>query len=187
MAIETPKYDLLQKNGKFEIRKYQGYINASVEIDSDFRNALSKGFGILADYIFGNNRTKTSIQMTAPVTEQAVRSKKIEMTAPVTSGTIKEGKRYLISFTMPSKYNIESLPEPVNKTITIHKVEPHKAAVVKFSGYLNEKTATKKTQELEAWIKKNHLDYKPGFTLAQYNPPRIPGPLRRNEIIADLA
>jgi hypothetical protein len=186
VAIETPKYDILQKNGIFEIRKYQGYISASVEIESDFRNALGKGFGILADYIFGNNRAKTSIQMTAPVTEQKVRSKKIEMTAPVTSGTLREGQRYLISFTMPSKYDIQDLPEPVNKTITIHKIEPHKAVVVKFSGYLNEKTAAKKTQELEAWIKKNHLDYKHGFTIAQYNPPWIPGPFRRNEIIATL-
>jgi hypothetical protein len=186
VVIETPKYDILQKDGKFEIRKYQGYINASVEIESDFRNALGKGFGILADYIFGNNRAKTNIQMTAPVTEQKVRSKKIEMTAPVTSGTLREGQRYLISFTMPSKYDIQDLPEPVNKTITIHKIEPHKAAAVKFSGYLNEKTAAKKTQELEAWIKKNHLDFKPGFTVAQYNPPWIPGPFRRNEIIVEL-
>jgi hypothetical protein len=186
VAIETPKYDILQKDGKFEIRKYQGYINASVEIESDFSNALSKGFGILADYIFGNNRAKTSIQMTAPVTEQKVRSKKIEMTAPVTSGTLREGQRYLISFMMPSKYDIQDLPEPVNKTITIHKIEPHKAAAVKFSGYLNEKNAAKKTQELEAWIKKTHLDFKPGFTIAQYNPPWIPGPFRRNEIIAEM-
>ena len=108
------------------------------------------------------------------------------MTAPVTSGTITEGKRYLISFTMPSKYDIDNLPEPVNKTITINKVESHKAAVVKFSGYLNEKTTTKKTRELEAWLKKKALDYKPEFTIAQYNPPWIPGPFRRNEIIADL-
>lgn len=187
MAIETPKYDLIQKDGKFEIRKYQEYINASVEIDSDFRNSLGEGFNILADYIFGNNRTKTSIQMTAPVTEQTVKTQKIEMTAPVTSGTITEGKKYIISFTMPSKYDIENLPEPVNSAITIHKIEPHKSAVLKFPGYFNEKTTNKKTEELETWLKKNHLDYNPRFTLAQYNPPWIPGPFRRNEIIADLS
>jgi hypothetical protein len=187
MAIETPRYELLQKDGKYEIREYQEYINASVEINSNFKNALGKGFSILADYIFGNNRTKTSIQMTAPVTEQTVKNQKIEMTAPVTSGTITEGQRYVISFTMPSKYDLTSLPDPVNKTITIHKVEPHKVAVVKFPGYINEKTAVRRTQELESWLKKNHWDYKTWFTLAHYNPPWIPGPFRRNEIMADLS
>lgn len=186
MAIEAPKYDILQKDGKFEIRKYQEYINASVEIESDFRDALGKGFGILADYIFGNNRAKTSIQMAAPVTEQKVRSKKIGMTAPVTLGTLRENQKYLISFTMPSKYTLETLPEPLNKTISVHKVAPHKAAALKFSGYANEKTTAKKTQELEAWLKKSNLHTKSNFILAQYNPPWIPGPFRRNELIAKL-
>jgi len=186
MSIEILKFESLQKDGKFEIRKYQEYINASIEIDSEFKDALGKGFGILADYIFGNNRAKTNIEMTAPVTEQAVKSKKIEMTAPVTSARVGEGKKYLISFTMPSKYTLETLPEPLNKTISVQKVTPYKAAVLKFSGYLNEKTTAKKTQEMEAWLKKNNLQTKSGFILAQYNPPWIPGPFRRNELIAKL-
>jgi hypothetical protein len=79
MSIETPRFNIVQKDGKFEIREYQEYINASVEIESDYKSAINEGFRILADYIFGNNRAKTSISMTAPVTEQAVKSKKIEM------------------------------------------------------------------------------------------------------------
>ena len=76
MAIEIPKFEILQKDGKFEIRKYQEYINASVEIDSEYQACFGEGFRILADYIFGNNRAKTNIEMTAPVTEQAVKSKR---------------------------------------------------------------------------------------------------------------
>ena len=186
MSIETPKYNIVQKEGQFEIREYAGYINASVEIESDFKSAINEGFRILADYIFGNNRAKTSISMTAPVTEQEVKSKKIEMTAPVTSAKVGEDKRYLVSFTMPSKYNLESLPEPINKMISINKVAAHKSAVLKFSGYLNEKLIARKTQELELWLKKNNLQAKSGYSAAQYNPPWIPGPFRKNEIIANL-
>ena len=186
MPIETPKYDVLQKDGKFEIRQYQEHINASVEIDADFRNALNQGFGVLADYIFGNNRTKTSIEMTAPVTGQAVKSTKIEMTAPITSVKGGEGKKYLVSFTMPSKYNLESLPEPMNTTILLQKIAPHQAAALRFSGYLNEKTISKKTQEIETWLNKNSLKGKSSYIVAQYNPPWIPGMFRRNEIIAEL-
>jgi len=35
MALETPKYEILQKDGKFEIRQYEGYILAEVEIEAD--------------------------------------------------------------------------------------------------------------------------------------------------------
>ena len=186
MAIETPKFETLQKDGKFEIRKYQEYTVASVEIESDFKHALVEGFRILADYIFGNNRAKASIEMTVLVTEQSVTGQKIEMTAPVIAARASEGKKYLISFTMPSKYNLETLPEPANKNISFVTVAPHKAAVLKFSGYMSEKTTTKKTQTMEAWLKKNDLRTKSDFSLAQYNPPWIPGPFRKNEIIVEL-
>ena len=108
------------------------------------------------------------------------------MTAPVTAAKMGEGKEYIISFTMPSKYTLATLPEPVNKNISINKVASHKAAALKFSGYSNEKTTSKKTQELEVWLKKNNFQTKPDFILAQYNPPCIPGPFRRNEIIVEL-
>jgi hypothetical protein len=186
MSIETPKFNIVQKDGKFEIREYQEYINASVEIESDYKSAVNEGFRILADYIFGNNRAKTSISMIAPVTEQTVKSKKIEMTAPVTSTKVVGDKKYLISFTMPAKYTLASLPEPINKSISIYKVAPHKAVALKFSGYLNESTAAKKTQEMEAWLKQNNIQAKEGFITAQYNPPWILGPFRKNEIIANL-
>jgi hypothetical protein len=186
MAIETPKFTLLQKDGKFEIRKYEGYISASVEVEADYNHALGEGFGILADYIFGNNRAKTSIAMTAPVTGQAVKNQKIEMTAPVTAKQAGDGKKHEISFTMPAKYTLDNLPEPVNTAISVYKVEPYKAAVLKFSGYMNEKNTVKKIQELQMWLKANKLEAKSGFVSAQYNPPWILGPFRRNEIIAEI-
>jgi hypothetical protein len=187
MSIETPKFNIVQKDGKFEIREYQEYINASVEIESDYKSALNEGFRILADYIFGNNRAKSRIDMTAPVTEKAGKSKRIEMTVPVTSSKLGESKKYLVSFTMPGKYTLESLPEPTNRTISIYKVAPHKAVALKFSGYVNEKTTANKTQDLEEWLKKSDLQAKDDFMVAQYNPPWILGPFRKNEIIAKLS
>jgi hypothetical protein len=204
MSIETPKFSIVQKDNKFEIREYQEYINASVEIESDYKSAINDGFSILADYIFGNNWAKSRIEMTAPVTGQATKSekigmtapvtaakigesKKIGMTAPVTAAKLGESKKYLISFTMPAKYSLESLPEPTNKTISIHKVAAHKAVALKFSGYLNEKINAKKTQEMEEWLKTHNLQAKDDFMVAQYNPPWILGPFRKNEIIAKVS
>jgi hypothetical protein len=186
MAIESPRYETVRKDNKFEIREYEEYILAEVEIDGDFGSALQKGFRILADYIFGGNTSRARINMTVPVTEQAVVSEKIEMTAPVTSSPVDEGKKYIIAFTMPSKYTLESLPEPENKTISFRKVGKHKVAALRFSGNLNSKLATRKAKELETWLNGNKYSKKTGFVFAQYNPPWIPGIFRRNEILTEV-
>ena len=103
MAIESPQYQTVHKDKKFEIREYGEYLVAEVEIDGEFGSALQKGFRVLADYIFGGNTSRARINMTVPVTEQAVSGEKIDMTAPVMSSPIEEGKKYRIAFTMPSQ------------------------------------------------------------------------------------
>lgn len=186
MAIESPKYQTIYKDKKSEIREYEEYILAEVEIDGDFGSALQKGFRVLADYIFGGNTSRARINMTVPVTEQAVSSEKIAMTAPVTSSPIEEGRKYKIAFTMPSKYTLENLPEPTDKAISFRKVSKHKVAALRFSGSLNSKLATRKSKELEIWLNANKYPKKSGFIFAQYNPPWIPGIFRRNEVLTEV-
>jgi hypothetical protein len=108
------------------------------------------------------------------------------MTTPVTSTTIEEGKRYKVTFAMLSKYTLENLPEPVNKEILFHKIVKHKVATLRFSGNLNSSLATAKARELETWMGENKYSKKSDFIFAQYNPPWIPGFVRRNEILAEL-
>jgi hypothetical protein len=186
MAIESPKYQTVYKDRKFEIREYEEYILAEVEIDGDFGSALQKGFRVLADYIFGGNTSRARINMTVPVTEQSVSSEKIDMTAPVTSSPIEEGRKYRIAFTMPSEYTLENLPEPANKTISFRKVSRHKVAALRFSGSLNSKSATRRAKELETWLNENKYSKKSGFVFAQYNPPWIPGIFRRSEVLTEV-
>ena len=186
MAIESPKYQTVYKDKKFEIREYEEYILAEVETEGDFGSASQRGFRVLADYIFGGNTSKARIDMTVPVTEQNVSSEKIDMTAPVTSSSIEEDRKYRIGFTMPSKYTLETLPEPVNKTISFRKVSKHKTAALRFSGNLNSKLATRKAKELETWLDENKYAKRSGFVFAQYNPPWIPGIFRRNEVSTEV-
>jgi hypothetical protein len=186
LAIESPGYDVVRKDNQYEIREYEDYIVAEVEIDGDFDSALQRGFRVLAGYIFGRNITKSHINMTVPVTQQIAGSEKIEMTAPVTSSPIEEGKKYIIAFTMPSKYTLESLPESENRNIFFRKVTRHKAAALKFSDNLNSKLATRKAKDLENWLNENKYSRNSGFFFAQYNPPWIPGIFRRNEVLTDL-
>lgn len=186
MAIESPRYRVVSKEGKFEIREYEGYILAEVEIEGDYDHAINAGFRILADFIFGNNKRRTHIQMTAPVIETtAGQPEKIEMTAPV-SAVASEGGRYTIAFVMPSKYNLDTLPEPNSREIGFRKVDAHTAAVIRFTGYLKKGLAEEKAEKLENWLKKRNLTAKSPFASAQYNPPWIIGPFRKNEIIVTV-
>ena len=186
MAIETPKYTTIQKDGQFEIREYAGYITAYTDLSAEYDSALAQGFGILANYIFGRNRKHEHVAMTAPVTE-SVKSlpEKIAMTSPVFNQPT-GNQTHRVSFMMPSKYTLESLPSPNNADINFRKIEPYKAAVLSFSGYLNSRTVHKKTEELLAWLAAKKLSPKSAVSSAQYNPPWIPGWFRRNEVLVEV-
>ena len=82
------------------------------------RDAIGKGFRIIADYIFGNNTTAQKVPMTAPVTQQD--SQKIAMTAPVTQQG--DGNTWRVRFIMPSNYTLETLPKPNNPAIKLKEV-----------------------------------------------------------------
>ena len=53
---ETLKYELVERQEDIEIRRYAPYIKAEVGVEADnHRNAITRGFNALADFIFGNN------------------------------------------------------------------------------------------------------------------------------------
>ncbi len=200
---ESPSYKVEKKDGNFEIREYDDYILAQVDVEADYRNALGMGFSILANYIFGGNKKKSKIPMTTPVagvnvsgsekitmtvpvTEESVSgSEKITMTVPVTEE--KAGKEiYRISFTMPSKYTLETLPDPDDGRIKFKEEKNQRMAVIRFSGRAKEELSTKKINELKIWLDKNNIEPRSNFIVAQYNHPAVPGFLRKNEIIVKI-
>ncbi len=188
--VESPTYTVEERDHNFEIRVYEPYILAQVDLESDFDDALRTGFQILAHYIFGGNRKKATISMTAPVSEEIpmmapVTSEKIAMTAPVTEEQAGE-RVYRISFAMPSKFTLETLPEPLDKRITFKAVPSRRTAALRFAGRVHERLALKKTAELKEWLSKRGVVPQSNFVIALYNPPFIPGVFRRNEIIVDV-
>ena len=106
--VEKPDYKVIQSEQNIEIRQYEPMIIAEVEVDGKREDAIRDGFRLIADYIFGNNTVEQNISMTAPV--QQKENQKIAMTSPVQQQLA--GKSWQISFVMPSKYNMDSLPVP---------------------------------------------------------------------------
>jgi len=186
MSVESPKYEVLRHDGGFELRRYGGYLTANVRVTAaGYGQATNAGFNPLADYIFGNNHTSDRIAMTAPVTSGMVCCQKIAMTAPVTA--VESEGDFVVSFTMPSDYTMENLPEPNNPSVSIESVAPGTFAVLRFSGNMSNSSARKAQGDLEAWIAEEGLSPMGEPVVAQYDGPWKPGFARHNEVLIPVA
>lgn len=179
MAIEEPEYTVESKSTPYEIRKYGPIIVAETKIESDFENAGNQAFRILAAYIFGANKSKTKIAMTAPVNQEAV-SEKIEMTAPVTQ--TKGSSGFLVQFTMPKSYSLENLPTPDDARVELRELPARKVAVFSYSGSWSESRYLEKLASFKVELEKNQVESVGEPVLARYNSPFQLWFLRRNEI-----
>ena len=181
--VEEPRFVSVQTEGAVEIRDYPELIAAQARVQGNRDVAISEGFRLIADYIFGNNSTSKKVAMTAPVTQQT--SEKIAMTAPVTQQGA--GNEWSVQFIMPASYTMETLPKPNNPAVELVKVEPKRLAVIKFSGVANETLLAGKTAELNAFVASKNLKALAAPTYAFYNPPWTLGMFRRNEIMVEVA
>ena len=180
--VEKPKYTVNFAKGNIERRSYEPMIVAEVLIESERQEAISQGFRVLADYIFGNNVSSEKIPMTAPVIEQ--KSEKIPMTAPVKQQN--KGNMWSIQFIMPSKYSMNSLPIPNNEAVKIKQVATAEFVVIKFNGKNENENIQIYEDKLREFIEEKDLEVKDKPIYAFYNPPWTMPILRRNEIMIEI-
>lgn len=185
VATEEPPFTVSFAKDDFEVRDYPALVVAEVSVTGDRKQAASKGFRLLAGYIFGGNTTKQKIAMTVPVTQAAAGSEQIAMTAPV----LQSGGdgNWAIRFIMPRGSTLETLPKPNNPEVHLHAVAPARMAVVRFSGIARQDTIAAKTDELQGFVKAQHLNAIGSPSLAQYDPPWTLWFLRRNELMIPIA
>jgi hypothetical protein len=103
------------------------------------------------------------------------------MTAPVNQREA-QGK-YSISFVMPSKYRIETLPEPVNTDVVIREIPARKIAAIRYSGTWKKSRYEAKKALLDQFINRQELAARDQATFARYDPPFQLPFLRRNEVL----
>lgn len=190
MKTEEPEYRIINPGASgnlddVEIREYKPQLVAETKVSGERREASSEGFRILADFIFGNNKSQSKIEMTAPVTQdKSDDSEKIAMTAPVTQ--VKNDDLWTIRFMMPSEYTMETLPTPNNEKVTIRELPAARYAVLQFSGFARQQLIADKTRQLLAAVENAGLNTIGGVSVAQYNPPWTPAPERRNEVMIQI-
>ena len=180
--VEKPDYKVIQSEQNIEIRQYEPMIIAEVEVDGKREDAIGDGFRLLADYIFGNNTVQQVISMTAPV--QQKENQKIAMTAPVQQQST--GKSWRMSFVMPSKYSMDSLPVPNNNRVRLKEILTKKFVVIEFSGTNSNENVTEHENQLMNYIEANQIKIYGSPNYAFYNPPWSLPFLRRNEVMIEI-
>ena len=197
MAIEEPKYEVVTADAQFEVRHYAPILIAETIVEGDMDAASSKGFRLIADYIFGNNLSsdtdkKSKIAMTAPVTVEP-QSSKIAMTAPVTvepqaaESSMKTAKTWRINFVMPSQYTLATIPKPKNNAVILREVPSKYFIVHKYSGFNTASRVQAKTDEAVEWATKRSYKIIGTPQLSRYDPPWTLPMFRRNEIMIEIA
>ena len=182
MAIEQPKYSVELSEKPFEVRAYAPIVFATVHVNGDRSDAVSAGFRILANYIFGNNESKEKIAMTAPVTQNA--GQRIAMTGPVQQTAIASG--WDVSFAMPSDYTLGTLPKPRDTHISLVQTPGMRMAAITFSGFWSDASFQSHQEQLLAFLKKHQLIATSIPLYAYYNPPWTPWFLRTNEVLIQI-
>lgn len=167
-SVETPSYAVVREEGPFQLRAYPALVAAEVVRSGTREEAVRRGFGPLAGYIFAKERTGEKIAMTAPVTQTQRPDRPSE---------------WAVRFIMPSKHSLETLPRPAGEDVDLVSIPPRRVAAVRFSGRADDDAFEEHRAALETWMESLGLEAEGPPTLAYYDDPFVPGFLRRNEVL----
>lgn len=154
-VTERIGYDIVRRLGRVELRRYPKTVLATVTDASE-----DEAFGVLFDFITGGNEPGRRIAMTAPVIS--------------TEATF--------SFVMPSGESMDSLPRPRDSRVRIVEVPERVVAALRFRGRANGKDVATFREELLGSLEQGGLAAVGEVFLMRYNPPFVPGLIRRNEV-----
>jgi hypothetical protein len=191
-ASDEPAFELVRAQGAIQVRDYPALILAEVEVRGDMTRAGNQGFRPLAGFIFGDNQAPSgggasaNIAMTSPVIQ--TRSERIAMTSPVTqtrSGA--QADAWRVAFIMPASWTMETLPRPNDPGVTLREQPARRLAAIRFSGGPDENRFARKAEELAAFLTAQGYEMIGEPVYARYNPPWTPTPMRRNEVLIEIA
>ncbi len=182
--VEEPDFTVERSDGSIEVRRYAPLVRAETTVETDdWNRAVNEGFRRLAGYIFGANQRRSSIAMTAPVT-QAQRGERIAMTAPVTQSSA--AGSWLVTFTMPRGSAVDAMPLPNDGRVTLRALPSRRVAVLRYSGTTTPDILAAHERTLREWLARNGLTSSGAATSARYDPPSTLPMLRRNELWIEL-
>lgn len=164
-GLETPRYEVVKTyETGVELRDYEPYSIAHVEVDGTRSRAASKAFRMLAGYIFGGNATEMKMEMTAPVAQVGTEA------------------GWKVSFVLPAKIGAANAPAPNDAAVEIETIEGGEMIVRVFSGRWTERKLNAEEARLRAAAEEAGLLIEPAPIYMFYNDPFTLPARRRNEI-----
>tara|TARA_B100000768_G_scaffold113890_1_gene105484 strand:- start:2462 stop:3046 length:585 start_codon:yes stop_codon:yes gene_type:complete len=165
--IEVYSYTLVKAYDDFEVREYESSLFTSVKLPTnDFKEASSKGFSVLAGYIFGGNDKEQQIAMTSPV-----------------SMSLEDSMTMM--FMVPKELRRDELPLPNSNEISFKEEPARTIAAITFGGWSDSNKIESYKQKLISALDKEGLSYTDKFFFLGYNAP-YEMTNRRNEVIVEL-
>jgi len=165
---KEPKFKVIKSYGKIEVREYEPFLVAEIEVEDERQNAIRRGFFLLADFIFGDNQTKTKIAMKIPVTQQQI------------------GHIWKVRFMMPSEYSEKTIPKPNNPQIKLYSIQRIRFVTIRFSGTPTDKKIDFYVDKLKQFCRNYEWKISDAPILAFYNRPSTLSFLRRNEVMFEI-
>jgi hypothetical protein len=106
------------------------------------------------------------------------------MTAPVTQSA--SAGAYVIQFSMPAEWTLETLPEPVDPNVTLRTMPSRTLAVIGYSGTWSQSRYEEHLKKLQDALAEAGLRWQGEPVWARFDPPWKPWFMRRNEIWLEL-
>lgn len=176
---EEPRYDVIDRIDRVEIRRYAPRLAAQVDLASADETARSDAFRLLFAYIAGANRAtafrKDTIAMTTPV--EVSGKELVAMTVPVE--TLESAGAGHMRFFLPSKYSLDTAPRPLNPRVRLITVSGDTIATLRFSGSATD-VAERKAELIEKLAEAKWRPSSEPYALFYDAPFTLPL-LRRNE------
>lgn len=172
---EEPRYDVVDKDGEIEVRRYAPALLAEVTVARQHDAALDEGFDILAKYIFGENGRREQFG-----TERAQDGETMEMTTPVTHRHA-DGA-WTISFFLGNDMTPAEAPAPKDPRVKLRLEEARTVAVARYTGNNDKEKRTAARAALLQWVDASSKWSLDGQVFwAQYDAPFVIPFLKRNE------
>ncbi|GBF94802.1 hypothetical protein Rsub_07974 [Raphidocelis subcapitata] len=192
--LETPAFELLRRGRGYEVRRYDPFLVAETPLDgcapaagagsgqgeassgggggggggADPAGPGGRAFNSLAGYLFGGN----------------AEGRKMRMTTPVLSSSA--GRMAFVIGPSDAR-DLSAAPAPASGAPVALRLEPGGAVAARaFGGAADPARCAAEERALRGALLRDGLRPAEGWSLARFNDPSTPGPLRRNEVLIAL-
>lgn len=173
LSLPEPDFEVVSEADGYQLRRYQPFQVAQTQVDGDFDGATEPAFERLVGYIQGGNRGERNLPMMAPVNQ-------------LQAADGSDGE-WMVQFVMPKEYPKSYLPAPADARVSLETIPGRLVAARRYSGGWSEARYREHETALLQALDSAGIRVVGVPVFARYNAPFVPGFLRRNEVLVEVA